>query len=337
MVTSKDVARVAGVSQATVSRVLSDSPLVTEKTRERVLAAIEQTGYAPDQRARAMRTSRSGNVGVVVAELSNPYFSEIIEALGRSLTASGYRMNVWVTDRSDDETDGAALRAIRERSVDGVIFTAVTPDSPELRAALDQGHPVVLMNRRAAGLECDAVVSDNVRGGALIARLLLQSGRRHPAFIGGNPAVSTANDRLAGYAQVFHDHGIDVDVDRVRLGKYSYHFGYDAMNDLIDSGREIDAVFCSNDILAFGALDALRSRGLRVPEDVWVVGYDDVRMAAWRSFDLTTVRLDVNALAEQSTQLLIRRLLDTARTPEVIHLSPEMVVRGSAPFPTIDG
>lgn len=335
MVTSKDVARVAGVSQATVSRVLSDSPLVTEKTRERVLAAIGQTGYIPDLRARSMRTSRSGNVGVVVAELSNPYFSEIIEALNRSLTVGGYRMNVWVTDRIDKDIDGdgAALRAIRERSVDGVIFTAVTPDLPELRAALDQRHPVVLMNRRAAGLECDAVVSDNVRGGALIARLLLRSGRTRPAFIGGSPTASTASDRLAGYSGVLADQQIEFGDDRVRLGSYSYEFGFAAMSELIAAGTEIDSVFCSNDILAFGAIDAARHAGLRVPEDLWIVGYDDVRMSAWRSFDLTTVRLDVTALAEQATQLLARRILDAASPPQVVHLSPEIIVRGSAPFP----
>jgi LacI family transcriptional regulator len=333
MVTSRDVARVAGVSQATVSRVLSDNPLVTDATKQKVRDAIRAIGYVPDLRARAMKTSRSGNIGVVVTELSNPYFSEVIEVLDRSLSAHGYRVNVWVTGQSDrSEAESAALRAIRERSVDGVIFTAITPDLPELREAREKGSPVVLMNRRAPGLEFDAVVSDNVRGGEVVARLLVENAREQLAFIGGSPTASTASDRLEGYARELRAQGVVLPSARVVLGTYSYQFGFDAMSRLLEENDGIDAVFCSNDILAFGALDAARAHGLAVPDDLWVVGYDDVRMSAWRCFDLTTVRLDTKLLADEATRLLTQRLQDPARPAEVVSLSPELVIRGSAPL-----
>ena len=334
MVTSRDVAKVAGVSQATVSRVLAGSSAVTGSTKGRVLAAIQATGYVPDVRARAMKTSRSGNVGVVVADLKNPYYPEILEELDRSLSRHGLRMSVWVSHHRTEgpDSESAALRAIRSRSVDGVIFTSITPELAELREALDLGSPVVLLNRKAHGLHVDAVVSDNLRGGELLTHLLLDHGRDHPAFIGGAPTASTSSDRLEGYSAALRARGRPVLESRIVLGTYSYNFGFTAMERLLQVDPLVDGVVCSNDILAFGALDAARSMGHAVPEALWVVGFDDVQMSDWRAFDLTTVAIDMEQLAEDATRLLLQRLDHPGRAPETVTLSPELVVRGSAPF-----
>ncbi len=334
MVTSRDVAKLAGVSQATVSRVLSDSPAVTSTTKRRVLAAIQASGYVPDVRARAMKTSRSGNVGVVVADLSNPYYPEVLEKLDNSLSSRGLRMSVWVTDGATGASGGesAALRAIRSRSVDGVIFTSITPGLPELREALELGSPVVLLNRKAPELDVDAVVSDNVRGSELLTRRLLDHGRTRPAFVGGAPTASTSSDRLEGFTAALRAHGLPVVEHRIVLGRYSYGFGFESMQRLLQTDPSIDSVVCSNDILAFGALDAARSLGRAMPNGLWVAGFDDVQMSSWHSFDLTTVGIDMNRLAQEATRLLLQRLDEPSRAAEVVTLAPELIIRGSAPF-----
>jgi LacI family transcriptional regulator len=325
MVTSRDVARAAGVSQATVSRVLSSGTNVREETRLRVLEAMRTVGYAPNAAAQSMKTGRTGSVGVVVSDLTNPFHPQLLEALGGAFDRAGLRMTVWIADAKND----AALQAIRERSIDGVVFTTATTQSQELIDALDRRSPVVLLNRAVPGLECDQVASDNVVGGEVVADYLLAHGRTRAAFVGGTPLASTLADRRTGFGDRMATAGFPLADTSIAHGDYSHASGYRSMTELLDSGAEIDAVFCSNDVLAFGALDVARARGLRVPEDLWVVGYDDTDMASWESFDLTTVRQDVSQMAELGADLLVRRMADPVRPVERVVLTPDLVVRGS--------
>jgi LacI family transcriptional regulator len=324
MVTSRDVAAAAGVSQATVSRVLADAATVSETTRARVLAAVEQVGYVPNLTARTMKTGRTGTVGVVVADLTNPFYPQLLEALGRALDAAGRRLSVWV---ADGPKNSAALQAIRERSVDGVVFTTVVEESAELRSALDRQSPLVLVNRLLPEVACDQVGSDNVAGGALVAQYLLAHGRRRIAFLGGEPSVSTTRDRLTG----FRDHlaAAGAPLAAAAHGTYTYASGRAGALQLLTDAAPPDALFCSNDLLAFGALDAARERGLRVPEDLWVVGYDDVEQAGWGSMSLTTVRQDVDRLAATAAELLLARMDSPGAPPRHVTLEPELRVRGS--------
>lgn len=285
---------------------------------------MEQVGYVPNLSARAMKTGRSGLIGVVVADLTNPFYPQLLEALSQTFDATGLRLTVWVAEGTKN---GAALQAIQERAVDGVVFTTVTDSSAELRSALDRQSPVVLVNRFLPGLACDQVGSDNVAGATLVADHMLAHGRRRIAFIGGGTAFTTTRDRLAGFEERLRRAGRAL--TGVVQGEYTHRSGRDSMLRLLQEGERPDAVFCSNDLLAFGALDAIRAHGLRVPEDVWVVGYDDVQMSAWDSFSLTTVRQDVGALASSAAGLLLRRMDDPASPPRRVLLAPELVVRRS--------
>lgn len=326
MATSRDVARLAGVSQATVSRVLTGDAAVRAATRERVLAAVEAVGYTLNAAAQSMRTGRSNTIGVVVADLDNPFYPQLLGDLTGQFDARGLRTAVWV---SDGERNSAALQAIRQGTVDGVVFTTVTQRSPELRDALDRRSPLVLVNRTVPGIAADQVVSDNARGAASVADYFLAH-RRRPGFIGGADDASTSTERLDGYRQALASAGIELSPASTMGGPYTRDSGFAAMCRLLESEDGVpDAVFCSNDILAFGAIDAVRSLGLRVPEDIWVVGYDDVDMAAWRAFELTTVRQDTAQLAAAAAHLLVARVEDRGRAHERIVLAPELIVRGS--------
>lgn len=324
MVTSRDVAAAAGVSQATVSRVLTDPDRVSDKTRARVRAAMESTGYVPNLSARTMKTGLSGTIGVVVASLTNPFYPELLAALGRAFDDAGRRTTVWVAEGAKND---AALQAIRERSVDGVVFTTVTEESAELRSALDRGSPVVLVNRTLPGLACDQVASDNTAGGSLVAEYLARHGRERIAFVGGPPGIATTRDRLSGFRAGLERRGRSL--TWVHHGDYTHQSGYEGMAALLRSSTPPDAVFCSNDVLAFGALDAARALCARVPDDVWIVGYDDVTMASWESLSLTSVRQDVNLLAQTASQLLLRRLEHPGEAPRQVLLPPSLVVRRS--------
>jgi len=325
MVTSRDVARAAGVSQATVSRVLSDG-VVSESARRRVLAAMRDVGYVPNRAARAMRTGRSGTVGVVVADLENPFYPLMLDALSAAVERAGLRMIVWVATNS---TNAAALEAIRERSVDGVVFTTATEHSAELHSALERGSPVVLVNRALPEVACDQVSSDNDAGGALVADYLVRHDRIRAAFIGGPPRASTSRARLRGFERRLRELGHPLRPDLVVEGEYTYDDGRRGLERMLRAAVVPNALFCGNDLLALGAMDAARAAGIRVPDDLWIVGYDDIPMSAWNAYDLTTVRQDVTETAGLAVSLLVSRVAGDDRPPVRTQFAPQLIVRGS--------
>lgn len=327
MVTSRDVARVAGVSQATVSRVLAGAENVTPETAQRVRAAMTEVGYAPNAAARTMKTRRTGVIGVVVADVTNPFYPQLLDALSVTLSKHDTHMTLWnAAAGSGEET---AVEAIRQGTVDGLVFTTVTQDSPALRTALDHNLPVVLLNRAVPGLACDQVTSDNIAGARLIADYLVTAGHQRIGLIGGPALSSTATERERGFRERLTVHQHPLGPSLVRHGDYSHASGHQALRDLFAQPDPPSAVFCANDLTAFGALDAARSLRLRVPDDLWVIGYDDVAMAAWEAYDLTTVRQPLPDMATLAVELLRARIADRSRPPEHTVLPAELVVRGS--------
>ncbi|MBO0679145.1 LacI family DNA-binding transcriptional regulator [Mycolicibacterium sp. S2-37] len=325
MPTSHDVARLAGVSQATVSRALSGGS-VSAETRKRILEAAQAVGYVPNLGARAMKTGRVNTVGVVVADLKNPFYPEILDALTWYLDGAGQKVTLW---NSDGPGNDAALEAINAGSVDGVIFTTVTEASAPLRAALDGHKPVVLINRTVESLACDQVSSDNVTGGRNVADYFLDNGRREIAFIGGPFAASTARDRFRGFSERLTEVDRPLAPERTLVGPFSHDFGYSATNRLLNADARPNAIFCSNDLIAFGALDAARAVGVAVPADLWVVGYDDIAMSAWPAFDLTTVHQPSRAMAEAGAQALLDRIRQPTAPYRTLTFRSQLVVRGS--------
>ena len=327
MPTSRDVARRAGVSQSTVSRALSGHASVDDGLRERVLAAAGELGYRPNEAARAMRTSRSGNVGVVTARLANPLYPELLQVLSRELSGAGMRMVVWDTDDADG---GAAVDAARSGGVDGVIFTTATGGSTRLYRAVTERVPVALVNRTVAGWPCDQVESDNRGGGAAVAAYFATGGRRWIGLIAGPPDASTIRGREDGFREGLSAAGLDLDRGRcTRVDGFSYRSGFEAAARLLELAAPPDAVFCVNDVLALGARDAARSLGVPVPEALWLVGYDDIEMASWAAFDLTTVRQPLAEMAAHAVRLLLRRIGGTAAPHEHLVLPNPLVIRGS--------
>lgn len=326
MVNAHDVARLAGVSQATVSRVLNNPDMVSAATRDRVLAAMTGIGYRPNVPARVMRTKRSGTVGLVVDDITNPFYPELIQAISAHLAAADMRMVLWDSAGPGEE---AAVDAIDQRLVDGLVFTTAFDRSRALREAVRRGSPVVLVNRVVDGLPCDKVDSDNRAMARSVAYYLADAGHRRVGFIGGARGASTARTRETGFREGCRKCGLDLTVDN---GQFAYDGGRAAMARLLGSRPVPTAVFCANDVSAFGALDELRYRGIGVPDDMWLVGFDDIAMASWELFSLTTVRQDLPEMAKAAVELLVARLNEPTAPPAHRRFPAALIPRRSTGF-----
>jgi LacI family transcriptional regulator, galactose operon repressor len=325
--TSRDIATLSGVSQSTVSRVVRGYPHVSDAVRERVLRTMKATGYRPNAAARTMRTRLTGVIGVVVGRVTNPFYPELIDALSEEIGNADRQMNLWVSDHGGEPS---ALGAIRQGAVDGVIYTTVTASSSSLSEAIRQGAPIVLLNRTLAGLPCDKVSSDNHEGGATIARYMLRHGHERFGLIAGPVGISTGAEREEGYRRALLEAGHPLRDDMCARGEFTHASGHAGLLQLMQRTPAPTAVFCVNDVIAFGALDAARAQGIPVPEDLWIVGYDDIDMAAWEAFSLTTVRQPVGEMARLGVKMLVDRLEGRAPVPfRHERLPGELIVRNS--------
>jgi LacI family transcriptional regulator len=327
-VTIKDVARQAGVSVATVSRVINDSGPVREETRRRVRDVARALRFTPHGAARSLITSRTSTLGVLLPDLYGEFFSEVIRGADQTARRQGYHLLVSSShsDRADVE---AALRAMRGR-VDGLVLMAPDLDAHALAANLPASVPVVLLNAAGDGDSADAVTIDNFGGAVAVVRHLIAAGHRKVATITGAVTNHEAQERLRGYAAALGGAGIKRRAEWEPSGAFTEDGGYAAARALLAARPRPTAIFAANDSMAIGAMSAIRDAGLRVPEDVAVAGFDDVPMARYMSPPLTTVRVPINELGARAVQ----RLLDAiagggARAPRRETLATTLVVRRS--------
>ncbi len=326
-VTSHDVARLAEVSQTTVSRVMRDDPNVHPQTRARVLRVLAETRYQPNAAARTFRTSRSGSIGVVVARLSYQLYPAMLEAIGAQLARHGQRMIVWDSEYGGDLP---ASQALRQGIVDGVILAAATLESEFIREVASPEAPVVLVNRTIDGYAADQVSSDNVAGGRRVAEYMVGNGRRVIGLVGGIPRASTIRHREQGFREGLAKAGARLTEHCCqRSESFSHASGVQAVTRLLELGAPPDAIFCVNDVLALGAMDGARARGVRIPEDLWIVGYDDIELASWGAYDLSTVRQPMQEMVSTAIDLLLARIADPAKPLEHRCLPNELVIRNS--------
>ena len=325
----KDVADHAGVSFKTVSNVINNHPNVTEKTRAKVLKAIEELRYRPNLTARSLRHGRSGFLAFALPELTSPYFASLASAIGAVAKQHGLVVLIEETF-GEPEREQIVLDGLGSHLIDGVIFSPMATPARDIAARRDPGTPMVLLGERGRPAGHDHIAIDNVAAAREVTEHLISLGRRNIAAIGAESGAGTGRLRARGYRAALDAAGIDVDRSII-VSRLSYHraSGARAMADLLDSGRELDAVFCFNDLMALGALRVLRERGYRVPEDVAVAGFDDVEDGRYSSPSLTTVAPDVPFLAEQAVRLIVRRLADADAKAERIEVPFKLQIRES--------
>lgn len=321
-VTSHDVARLAGVSQPTVSRALRPDSQVSAVTRERVRRAAETLGYVPSELGRSLST-RSTRQIAMVADLDNPLYPQLVGPLHDAFALQGYRM-VLLAER--DEELGGDERLL-DGSVDGAVLTTSQRSAALPLQLTERGVPFVQLNRVSDLIDADSVTADNAVGGRLVADLLATLGHREIGAIFGPKETSSALERERGFRAGLRAAGLRLPAQRMVRGWFTYQVGYDGMRALLDRGDRPTAVFCSNDVVAVGALNALAASGLRVPQDFTIVGFDDLAIADWPVFALTTVRVDFEAMARRSAELLLERLAQPGRRPVHERFPVELVSR----------
>ncbi len=298
------------------------------ETKARVLKIIQEHEYLPSAAARQMKTRRSGTVAVVVANLSNPLYPLLLQLLVERLASRGFRTTVW---ELDGVMDDATVRALAESATDGVIFATALEESRELLARVAAEKPVILINRSVGTNLFDTIVSDNYAGGRRVAEYFQAAGRKHIGLISAKSSkssrASTIRDRERGFMEGLGDVALSPRFTRADAGDFGYDFGFRAMQTLLSESPDIDSVFCTNDIVAIGALDAAKRCGRSVPGDMWVVGYDDIPMARWECIALSTVQQPLAAMVEQVVERLEARIGNPAMSPHTFVLPNDLVLR----------
>ena len=324
-VTAFDVARLAEVSQSAVSRAFTPGAAVAESTRRRILDAAKKLGYRPNAIARSLITNRSRIIGVVVSYFDNQFYPLVLELLSKELQLRGYHLLLFCTDSGDADN---LMLEILQYQVDGIVMASTTFSSPLARSCSEAGIPVVLFNRTSRNSPSSTVASDNIAGGRLVAELLCAVGHQRMAFIAGLEDTSTSRDREQGFLQGLAAHGQRCYARAV--GNYHAEGAMQAALEMFSRRSAPDAVFVANDHMAIAVMDTLRQRlKLRIPEDVSVVGFDDVPQAAWGSYDLTTVRQPAQSMIAATVALLIRQIGDRHAPPESVVLPVELVLRST--------
>ena len=325
-VTAMDVARLAGVSQSAVSRVFTHGASASKATVEKVRAAALQLGYRPDPLARAMITGRTRIIGLVVAYLENQFYPVALELLSQALQARGYHILVFMAENSTERVP-EVMQELLDYQVDGIITASVAMTNDLTTRCSAAGIPVVMFNRGQDDDRLSEVTSDNIAGGRRAARHLIETGHRRIAHVMGWQGSSTGRDRAEGFRQALRDAGLEpfAMID----GKYSRDAASEAVRSMFAGAEKPDGIFVSNDHMAFAVMDTLRFElGLSIPGDVSVVGYDDVPMAAWPSYNLTTIRQPVRRMVEATVDILLNQI-EGDSAPNRIRIDGPLVKRGS--------
>jgi DNA-binding LacI/PurR family transcriptional regulator len=316
--TIHDVARLAAVSPKTVSNVLNRPEVVNPETRERVERAIEQLKYQPNAAARRLVTGRSGIIGLLLSDITNPSYPEMVEALVMRAKTHGYSVIVCNT-RSDADLVSNYVELLVQQSVDGVIMTTATRLSDAAQRLGDRDIPVVLANRMIEDGGVDYIGVDNFRGGYLATQHLIKLGHQRIAHVHGTPHASTAHGRFAGYRSALEKSNLAFSESLLTYGNYSYSGGYAAAQKLMALDLPPTAIFAANDLTAMGVMDGILDAGFRIPEDVALVGFDDILMASFRAIGLTTIHHNYVRIAEEALDLLLYKIAhkDEPASPEV--------------------
>ena len=327
-VTSHDVARLAGVSQPTVSRALRDSPKVSADTKQRVRRAADVLGYVPSETGRALSSGRTRRVGLLVTDLDNQFYAHVISPMHHELESLGYQL-VLQTESSDS---GQVADRLIANSLDGVLLATTTSTSVLPIRLRDRRIPFVYFNRTTDAVEADSATVDPRAGLTELAEEIVALGHRRIGAIFGPANTSTAEERERALRSALDRHSLAIPAELSVRGPFDFETGYQGTQQLLGLDKPPTVIICGNDVVALGALNAARERGLDVPGQVSVVGFDDLPQAAWALVQLTTVNYDLQAMARKSASLLVARI-EEPEDPWQHEVFPSVLVRRASLAP----
>ncbi|KGP73284.1 LacI family DNA-binding transcriptional regulator [Pontibacillus yanchengensis] len=331
MVTIYDIAKKTGYSVTTVSKVINNYQDVSEKTKKAIQLAMEEMGYLPNSHARSLTTKKSWTIGVVFIEslgigMKHPFFNAVIESFRKQVELLGY--DLLFASRSISNQKKSYLDHFRYRGVDGVVIVCSTYDDEQVQELIENSIPSVVIDLNSK--ESSAVYSDNLDGSKQAVEYLYGLGHRAIAHISGHQSTHAGEQRLLGYKQTLKSLGIPIREEYIENGKYfSRDGGYEAMEKLLTLKNRPTAVYAAGDSMAIGAIEAIRNRGLRVPEDISVIGYDDIELSQYVHPPLTTIRQKTDLIGNESAKLLVKQINEKEKCIEHHIIPVELVERHS--------
>jgi LacI family transcriptional regulator len=327
-VTIKDIAREARVSYATVSRALNNKYGVNPETREKILRIARELNYSPNAIARGLVSSRSFTIGLILPDLTNPYFPAVAAGIESYAQDRGYSVFLCNTNW-DRRRETAYIRLLSERRVDGIILA---PSGTSIEEEVRELLPMVFVTNAPKNTTYSSVVIDNIRGGYLAAKHLIECGYSSIGFIGVEEHEMMDNERLEGYRRAFNRYGRELDSRFIRFGDFRQQTGYALITEMIRSGEYPDAIFAENDILAIGILHGIKDSGLKVPDDIALIGFDDIAFSAYQEIQLSTIHQPKEEMGSTAAEILIEEIEGRPgeTPPRKVILEPELIVRSSS-------
>jgi LacI family transcriptional regulator len=323
----RDVAEAAGVSIKTVSRVVNDQGEITQETRQRVLAAIQELGYRPSKLARALVTQRTNTIGLLIGDIANPYFSEV--ARGVMDAAQTKEFDVFMCN-TDDQTEKRALFSLLDHQVDGAIIYPTYENLNWLDGFSNPDTPMVFVNSALESHPGQGIVRSRIKAGAKLAtNYLIERGHQVIAMIAGEVAPVEYISRVQGYREALEANGLEFRKDLVALGAPQYEHGFEAVKTLFEHESEITAIFCYNDLIAMGAVKGCQELGKQVPDDCAIIGFDNILFSKLIDPPLTTIHVDKYMIGKQAAKLLLDMLEQPQKAFSPIYIDSELIIRES--------
>lgn len=326
MATIKDVAKYAGVSTSTVSYVLNNNKPLKAETRRRVMEAVEVLGYRPNLIARSLKTRKTATIGVIVPDIANAFFTEIIRAI-EDVSEKNNHSLILCNTYENSEKEERYLTILLNREIDGLIFVG-TGKNPRILSDI-KGIPIVVVDRRL-GDSYPSVMVDNEKGGYIATSHLLKRKREEVLFLSGPLSINTYFERLTGYLRALKDADFARNELLIHECEASYDGGQRAMEEILDHRIQFGSIFAANDLIALGAYNSLMKKGIRIPENMLLIGFDDIPTAHIITPGLTTIRQPAYGIGTNAAEILYSHLLHSPKKIEHIVLEPELVIRETA-------
>lgn len=332
MATMKQVAEKARVSTTTVSHVINNTRVVSEDARERVLAVIREMRYIPSAVARSLKNDKTHTLGMIIPNNSNPYFAEVIQGIEDESFKLGY--NIILCNSYDDPKKQAAYtRVLMEKRIDGLILVASGSDQELNQLLADEDIPKVLVDREVPGVAADFIEADHEQGGYLATRYLIDLGHRAIACVAGPKTLLPSGDRVQGYWRALQEAGIPFREEFLAHSDFTSQGGYTAFQQLLALKQRPTAIFASNDLMAIGGLCAAQQAGMKIPEQLSVIGYDDIALASFSTPPLTTIAQPKHEIGVLTAQVMVKRIQNAELPLRREMLETKLIVRQStAPF-----
>jgi len=325
-ITLKMVAERAEVSVNTASRAINNKPDINEETKKRVLQIAKELGYIRNAAAVALRTKKTGTIGVVIADNSNPFYAEVLNGIEEAAREKNYHIILANTQR-DYQKEEEAINLLLAKRVDGLLITPVQDRDDDIKKLIEANIPFVIVGRDFENIEVDAVYNNEVKGGFLSTEYLIKQGHKRIALINGFLHKSPAKGRLEGYKKALNKYRIPLDESLISVGDINIEDGYERTKQMLEKNLDFTAIFAYNDMMAFGAMQAVKEKGLRIPEDIGLVGYDDIPFSSLISPSLTTIKLKKQELGIESVMLLLSHINGNREKPKKIMLDVDIIVR----------